>query len=164
MGAMLPSRVPLTPWGCEGVEKGCTHPRPGTAEAHTGCLIHSGTSPRSVGRQVCRWVWDPALALDEPSGSQCFPVTRGLWKAEILRHSSKAGTPASVCTHAPPYHRSPPPVVSFCPASSSLPPSPHLWAESLHLVFSDYHLGDDDKDRGALGRRRERKKCTSTSL
>lgn len=56
MGAVLPSRVPLTFWGCEGVGKGCTHPHPGSAEARTGCLIHSGTSPRSVGRQVCRWV------------------------------------------------------------------------------------------------------------
>lgn len=34
----------------------------------------------------------------------------------------------------------------------------HLWTESLHLIFSNDHFGDDDKDRGALGRRRERKK------
>lgn len=36
--------------------------------------------------------------------------------------------------------------------------STHLWTESLHLIFSNDHLGDNDKDRGALGRRRERKK------
>lgn len=41
---------------------------------------------------------------------------------------------------------------------SSLTFSTHLWTESLHLVFSNDHFGDDDKDRGALERRRERKK------
>lgn len=41
--------------------------------------------------------------------------------------------------------------------------STHLWTESLHLIFSDDHLGDDDKDGGALGRRREREKAPSQS-
>ena len=41
--------------------------------------------------------------------------------------------------------------------------STHLWTESLHLIFSDDHLGDDDKDRGALERRREREKAPSQS-
>lgn len=142
----------LTSWSCEG-GGGNTHPQLGSARAHTGCLRHSGTSPRSVGRQVGA---GPALALGEP--------THHLWRVEVPGPQLQSWT-LGLCLH----HPTPilPPTPIFLPDLShptSLSPSSHLWAESLHLVFRYDHLGDDDEDRGALGKGREGRNATVPPL
>ena len=72
----------------------------------------------------------------------------GRWRVEGSHAAPGAGPWAFACILNP----TPPPTTLPCP---------HLWAEALHLVFRDDHLGDDDKDRGALGRRRrERENAT----
>ena len=129
-------RVPLTPWGWERMGRGPHSPPPGKRSgphwlSDTQRNFSSLCGETGVGR------------IHYPRG-QCG----GRWRVEGSHAAPGAGPWASAC------------ILNPTPPSTTLP-CPHLWAEALHLVFRDDHLGDDDKDRGALGRRRrEREDAT----
>ena len=135
-GRLIPTVSPGGTWGWEGMGRGRTHLPLGRAQARTGCLTHSRTSlPRSAGRQV-----------------QGGPITlRAVGGGVLEGGRSHAAPGAGPWASAYTLNPTPPPTTLCCS---------DLWAEALHLVFRDDHLGDDDEDRGALGRRRERENAT----
>lgn len=105
-------------WG-----RGSTHPHSGSARARTGCLIHSGTCPRSEGRQVHGWVKGPGPAWVSPLVPTASPQpgASGGWRL-VPGLCPKAGPRTSAYTHTPPCHHSPPAASSL--TSFTQPPSP----------------------------------------
>ena len=178
-GLGTPLRVPIPLWGCKRVGKGLHSPPPGK---RSGLHWLSDTQRYlsslcgETGPQVGEGPWDslggaPWHPLPPHSwwtlegGGRCWD-TAPRWHLEPLLTTTPlpATTPpptfSSMTCFIHPSAILPPSLPPSFPLSlpPSLPHSLHLWAESLHLVFSDNHLGDDDKDRGALRRQMEREK------
>ena len=127
------------PWrdvGLGGDGEGPHSPPPGT---RSGPHWLSDTQP-NFSASLCRETG--AGRTHHPAGSG-----GGVLEGGRSHAAPGAGPWASAYTLNP----TPPPTTLCCS---------DLWAEALHLVFRDDHLGDDDEDRGALGRRRERENAT----